>query len=98
MRRNAESALASPATDAVRRALLLRLVADVDAGWRLAGALRTALGAAGLTLDPVEGAPLAVLEGAAGRGVLLELSPIDLADPSLPRSLAAALVAALSTP
>jgi N-acetylmuramoyl-L-alanine amidase len=98
VRRNAETALASPTTDAVRRALLLRLVADVDAGWRLAGALRTALGAAGLTLDPVEGAPLAVLEGAAGRGVLLELSPLDLADPSLPRSLAAALVAALTTP
>lgn len=98
VRRNAESALASPSTDALRRTLLLGLVADVDAGWRLAGALRTALGAAGLTLDPVEGAPLAVLEGAAGRGVLLELSPVDLADPSLPRALAAALVAALTTP
>ncbi len=97
VRANAETALASPETDALRRALLLRLVPDPDVGQRLAASLGASLARAGVVFDPVEGAPLAVLQGAAGRGVLLELSPDDLRDPALALALAAALATALAS-
>lgn len=96
VRRNAETALASPQTDALRRALLLRLVPDLDAGWRLGAALRAAFAGVGVAVGAPQGAPLAVLEGAAGRGVLLELGFDDLRDPSLPLTVAAALAEALA--
>jgi N-acetylmuramoyl-L-alanine amidase len=97
MRANAETALARPETDALRRALLLRLVPDLEDGRRLAASLSASLAGAGVVFDPVEGAPLTVLRGAAGRGVLLELSPEDLHDPGLPLALAAALTTALAS-
>jgi N-acetylmuramoyl-L-alanine amidase len=98
VRRNAESALESPQTDALRRALLVRLVPDAAAGRRLADALRRGLADVGIAVGAPQGAPLAVLAGAAGRGLLLELSPDDLRDPSLPLTVAAALAEALAAP
>jgi N-acetylmuramoyl-L-alanine amidase len=98
VRRNAEVALESPQTDALRRALLVRLVPDAEAGRRLAEALRRGLGDVGIALGAPTGAPLAVLAGAGGRGVLLELAPDDLRDPSLPLTVAAALAEALASP
>ena len=69
-------------------------IPDFMAGERYARALREALSG---TLAPqaLEGAPIYVLGGAAGRGVMLELSPQDLASETLPILLADALVAAL---
>jgi N-acetylmuramoyl-L-alanine amidase len=98
VRRNAEVALQSPETDALRRALLVRLVPDLDAGRRLAEAVRRGLADVGILLGAPQGAPLAVLAGAGGRGVLLEFSPEDLRDPSLPLTVAAALAEALAAP
>jgi N-acetylmuramoyl-L-alanine amidase len=98
VRRNAEVALQSPQTDALRRALLVRLVPDLEAGRRIAEAVRRGLGDVGIVLGAPEGAPLAVLAGAGGRGVLLELSAEDLRDPSLPLTVAAALAEALAAP
>lgn len=98
VRRNAEVALQSPQTDALRRALLVRLVPDREAGRRLAEALRRGLGDVGIGLGTPQGAPLAVLAGAGGRGVLLEFAPDDLRDPSLPLTVAAALAEALAVP
>ena len=98
VRRNAEVAAQSPQTDALRRALLVRLAPDVEAGRRLADALRRGLGEVGIALGAPQGAPLAVLSGAGGRGVLLELSVADLRDPSLPLTVAAALAEALAAP
>ncbi len=98
VRRNAEVALQSPQTDALRRALLVRLVPDLDAGRRIAESVRRGLGDVGIVLGAPEGAPLAVLAGAGGRGVLLELSAEDLRDPSLPLTVAAALAEALAAP
>jgi N-acetylmuramoyl-L-alanine amidase len=98
VRRNAEVAIQSPQTDALRRALLVRLVPDLEAGRRIAESLRRGLGDVGIVLGAPEGAPLAVLAGAGGRGVLLELAPEDLSDPALPLTLAAALAEALAVP
>lgn len=97
VRANAETALASPETDALRRSLLLSLVPDLDVGRRMAAALTASLASAGVLLDPVQGAPLTVLAGAAGRGVLLEFSPEDLRDPALPLAVASALTAAVAS-
>jgi len=93
IRWNAESALARAETDAVRRAVLLRLVPDLAWGRAWAAALVGELGAAGWSVDAPVGAPLAVLAGAGGRGVLLELGAGDLRDPTAAASLARALVA-----
>ncbi len=67
---------------------------DFPAGERYARAVSGAL-AGTLAPQALESAPLAVLGGAAGRGVMLELSPQDLASETLPARLADALVAAL---
>lgn len=96
VRWNAEAALNRPETDAVRRAVLLRLVPRLDVGRRLAESLATTLAGAGLTTGGVRGAPLSVLMGAAGRGVLLELSAQDMRDPGTALALANALAAALA--
>lgn len=97
LRENAEAALAAPNTDALRRRILLDLVPDLSAGERYARDLGSDLvGTVSLRAELVSPAPLAVLYGAAGRGLLLELSPGDLADESLAAPLAAALVKALT--
>jgi len=92
IRWNAETAVARPDTDAVRRAVLLRLVPDLDRGRAWATALSGTLAAEGWSVDAPVGAPLAVLTGAAGRGLLLELSAEDLRDPTAVASLARALL------
>ncbi len=95
LRENAASAVAE-ATDALRRRLLLNLVPDLGLGQSYARALSSQLSQqAGLRAEAVAPAPLAVLEGAAGRGLLLELSPGDLGSETLPEALAAALAALL---
>ena len=67
---------------------------DPAAGERYARAVSGALQGT-LTPQSLEGAPLFVLGGAAGRGLLLELSPQDLASESLPAAFADAVVALL---
>lgn len=96
IRWNAEAALNRPETDAVRRAILLRLVPRLDLGRRMAETLAVALPNAGLTAGAVRGAPLAVLMGAAGRGLLIEMSAHDMRDPGTSLALATALATALA--
>jgi len=80
------------------RALLARLAPDLGRGPELARRLRRRLEArTELRLGTLMGAPVYVLSGAAGRGVMLELSPRDLARPELIPVLADAL-AALGAP
>lgn len=96
IRYNAESAAYSEGTDSLRRRILLGLAPDLAAGPQLAQALAAGLRqAGGFTPVAVEGAPLAVLTGAAGRGVVLELSSRDLADTTARRHLAEGLSQAL---
>ncbi|HEX7003225.1 MAG TPA: N-acetylmuramoyl-L-alanine amidase [Trueperaceae bacterium] len=77
VRQNAEEELQG-STDELRRRLLLNLVPDVEVGRRYAEGLRGELFASGgfLVAEP-EPAPLAILAGAAGRGLLIEL-PAEL--------------------
>ena len=96
LRENAEAAVNAPDTDALRRRILLNLVPDLSLGERYARSLGTDLVAASFQADLVGPAPLTVLYGAAGRGVLLELSPEDLAAETLAEPLAAALVSVLT--
>lgn len=73
VRQNAEAEL-EEATDALRRRLLLNLVPDVEIGRRYAHGLHGELySAASVRVAEPRPAPLAVLAGAAGRGLLLEL-------------------------
>lgn len=98
LRENAEGALteATDATDALRRRILLGLVPDLALGERYAKTLGSELSQrAGLRSQALMAAPLAVLEGAAGRGLLLELSPEDLASETLPEAVAQAVAAML---
>lgn len=96
VRRNARSALEAGVEDEIRRALLLNLVPDLEAGRRYARTVNDALfQLAGYRSGEVREGPLAVLEGSAGRGLLLEFALDDLADPGLADALAAALASAL---
>ena len=92
VRWNAETAVTRPETDGVRRAVLLRLLPNLDVGRTWAEALARRLVTAGWSVEAPVGAPLAVLAGAAGRGLLLEVSSDDLRDPSAAATLAHALV------
>lgn len=95
LRENAEGALAE-ATDALRRRILLGLMPDLALGERYAKTLSSELSQrAGLRSQALMAAPLAVLEGAAGRGLLLELAPDDLASETLPAAVAQAIAAML---
>lgn len=97
LRENAEAALNAPDTDALRRRVLLNLVPDLALGGRYARDLSAELGGStSLRSALVTSAPLAVLNGAAGRGLLLELSPDDLTDEQLAAALAAALAGVLA--
>jgi N-acetylmuramoyl-L-alanine amidase len=76
IRQNAEMELQGT-TDALRRRLLLNLVPNVEVGRRYALAMQGELFArASFRVGDPQSAPLAVLAGAAGRGLLLEL-PAD---------------------
>lgn len=100
LRENAAGALNAPDTDALRRRILLKLVPDLALGERYARTLAADLNAAqsaSYNAERLAAAPLAVLNGAAGRGVLLELSPTDLADDAFAADVAAALAALLAT-
>ncbi|MDZ7802114.1 MAG: N-acetylmuramoyl-L-alanine amidase [Trueperaceae bacterium] len=97
IRRNAREALNAGVEDELRRRILLGLVPDLELGRRYGRAIATALfQVGGYRAGEVEAAPLALLEGAAGRGVLLEFALDDLRDPDLPEVLAAAVRSAAS--
>ena len=97
IRQNAESAAQRAETDSLRRRILLDLVPDLEAGRGFADAISAELfQAGGYRSSDTAGAPLYVLGGAAGRGVMLEFSPQDLASSALPDAVAAALVRALA--
>lgn len=92
IRENAAAA-AVGTTDELRRQLLLGLVPDLEQGRMLADGLGGRLFTlAGYRANVVSGAPLQVLGGAAGRGLLLEFSAADLAGDELAQTLAAAVV------
>jgi N-acetylmuramoyl-L-alanine amidase len=96
LRENAETALESPATNQLRRQLLLKLIPDLTLGRRYAQGLSAELfQARGYRSNDPTGAPLYVLSGAAGRGLLMELSPGDLGDVDLAPILAATLLTVL---
>lgn len=94
VRWNAETAISRPDTDGVRRAVLLQLLPNLDIGRTWAEALARRLTVLGWSVEAPVGVPLAVLSGAAGRGLLLEVSSDDLRDPSAASTLAHALVEA----
>ncbi len=97
VRINAEAVLQRPETDGVRRRILLDLVVDLDRGARYAEALSSVLrDAGGFDVAGPRAAPVAVLTGAAGRGVLLEVGAADLRDPAFAPLLAAALASIVS--
>jgi N-acetylmuramoyl-L-alanine amidase len=97
IRENARVALDQPGTDTMRRRLLLNLVPDLGRGETYANALVRELSQrGGYTANGPIGLPLKVLEGAAGRGVLIEFSPSNLADPQLADNLAAAIRSVLA--
>lgn len=91
IRRNAAGAAARE-TDRLRRELLLGLIPDLDVGRQSAEGIAAGLFTLGdYRAGEVAPAPLQVLGGAAGRGVLVEFSPADLASEQLPLHLAQAL-------
>jgi hypothetical protein len=78
------------------RSRLAWLSPNVAFGARAAQSLAAELEAsAGLQRESVMAAPLLALSGAAGRGLLLELSPEDLENPALAEALAASVVSLL---
>lgn len=82
----------SSGTDRLRRELLLRLVPDLDAGRAYAEGLGARLFTLGdFRAAQVASAPLQVLGGAAGRGVLMEFAPEDLGSGELATLLAEAV-------
>jgi N-acetylmuramoyl-L-alanine amidase len=98
IRFNAETSLRRPETDGVRRQVLLDLVVDLELGRRYATALAAELlQAGGYLVDGPRAAPLAVLTGAGGRGLLLEVGADDLRDPSFAPILAATLATVLGS-
>jgi N-acetylmuramoyl-L-alanine amidase len=94
IRHNAQSAMTSEATDGLRRRLLLGLVPDLAFGEVAARHLANTL--EGYQAATVAGAPLYVLGGAAGRGMMIELSREDLERQELADALAASLASLLS--
>lgn len=88
IRRNPAGAAAQE-TDRLRRELLLGLVPDLGAGREYAEGIGAGLFTRGdYRSGEVAPAPLQVLGGAAGRGVLVEFAPADLASEELPLRLA----------
>ncbi len=92
VRFNAEAVLDRPETDAVRRQVLLDLIVDLELGARYAESMAASLReAGGYQVAPPRAAPVAILTGAAGRGLVLEVGPADLRDPGFAQVLAATL-------
>ncbi|MDT3682085.1 MAG: N-acetylmuramoyl-L-alanine amidase [Truepera sp.] len=92
VRENAAQAARQDETDAIRRKILLGLVPDLDIGRRVAEAISERLFAVGgYRAESITSAPLQVLGGAAGRGVLFEFAAADLASEGLPERFADAL-------
>ena len=96
IRENAGAALDQQGTEVMRRRLLLNLVPDLARGETYANGIARELSTRGYTVNTLTGLPLKTLEGAAGRGVLMEFSPSNLADPALAEQLAAAIRAVLA--
>lgn len=97
VRENARAALGQQDTDVMRRRLLLNLIPDLARGETYANGIARELSQlGGYTVNTLAGLPLKTLEGAAGRGVLIEFSPNNLADPALAEQLAAAIRSVLS--
>jgi N-acetylmuramoyl-L-alanine amidase len=97
IRENARAALDQQGTDVMRRRLLLNLVPDTARGERYANALARELQSlGGYTVNVLAGLPLKTLEGAAGRGVLIEFNASNLSDPQLAVYLASAIRTAMS--
>ena len=91
-------AVAGPALSAEARAQLARLKPDTSLGERIARGLATGLsGRTSLKLASLMAVPLEALSGAAGRGVMLELSPADLKRPGANAALAESLAPLLRT-
>ena len=92
-RASAETTLSGEA-----RAQLARLKPDTSLGERMARGLATGLSSrTSLSLGTLLAAPLEALSGAAGRGVMLELSPADLERPGASAALAESLAPLLRT-
>jgi N-acetylmuramoyl-L-alanine amidase len=92
IRENARVALDQNGTDVMRRRLLLNLVPDIERGEAYANGLASALSQlGGYRANRIVGLPLKVLEGAAGRGVLIEFNPSNLADEQLANYLSEAV-------
>ena len=78
--------------------VLRDLAPDLAQGEVYAQTLSERLAAAGWQVVGVEAAPLYLLSGAAGRGVMLELNPTDLSSDTFINTLAAALASLLPQP
>lgn len=90
--RNNAAEAATTATDRLRRELLLGLVPDLERGRVLVDGLGGRLFTLGAyRANTVAGAPLQVLGGAAGRGIMLEFAAADLTSDRLPQVLAQAV-------
>ena len=96
VRQNAQEELRGN-TDELRRRLLLNLVPDVDVGRRYAEGLRGQVFRGGYRVAEPEPAPLAVLAGAAGRGLLVELPAELTGDPGARQELLSTLADSVAT-
>lgn len=96
LRENARAALDQQGTDMMRRRLLLNFVPDIARGEAYAKGIARELAQFGYTVNIEAGLPLKVLEGAAGRGVLIEFNAGNLADPQLATNLASVIRTVLS--
>lgn len=92
IRQNADATAGTLDTDSLRRQILLGLVPDLSFGETFARNLGRELGVVGNYGTNISSAPLYVLGGAAGRGILIEFSQHDLSTDDLPERLAEALV------
>lgn len=91
--RNNASEAAAATTDRLRRQLLLGLVPDLEQGRTIVDGLSGRLFTGGsYRANVVAGAPLQVLGGAGGRGVLIEFSASDLNEDELPTVVAQAVL------
>ena len=98
IRGNAQSAVQGQDVNALRRKILLGLVPQLDVGRSFADGLGAQLFQnGGYRASDTAGAPLYVLGGAAGRGVMLEFSPQDLGSDALPAAVAGALANLLAS-